>query len=172
MTTYYLPINPVSWAVGPLGIGRRGGKPYPYMGRNEKVHSYQEEIREWFAGLDEQPKMLEGEVTVKCYFWRRLDRWTGQSGRETGDHISDGTNMLKATEDALQGILFENDRQVKNGSFHIQEQGPNTKPGLGIWITQVDIAEVYVPEAVWRDRGNQGLPVPMDNDWPPAGWTP
>lgn len=167
MTTYYLPINPEPWAVGPLGVGRKGGKHYPYMGPNLKLKSFQEEVKAWFEGR--RVRQFDEEVTLRFYFWRRLDRYRNPSGREVLAHASDATNMQKSTEDALQGILFKNDSQVKYVASAVMEQNEHTKPGVGILIMPHHDYEVYTPGNLSTERMNQDLVRPVEtNAWPPG----
>jgi hypothetical protein len=43
---YVVHVNPEPWAVGPLDLGRRGGKVYATMGQNQQLAAYQEAVRE------------------------------------------------------------------------------------------------------------------------------
>jgi hypothetical protein len=62
------------------------------------------------------------------YFFRRIDKYV-----DMGDHIRsrnavDATNLQKGLEDALQGILFENDREVVDIRSVIVQQGHDVNP--------------------------------------------
>src|SRR6478609_2923648 len=105
---YALSINPQQWAVGPLSVGKKNGKAFPIMGRNQELHAYQESIRE-LLGKFSPVKFEPGFIQLKFWFWRRLDTYEGSSRKVTGNAV-DATNMQKALEDALQGVLFDNDR--------------------------------------------------------------
>jgi Holliday junction resolvase RusA-like endonuclease len=120
---YVLNVNPEPWAIGSLGLGRRNGKVYPYVGQNAQLAAYQSAVRE--AVVD--PVQIEGNVELTFYFWRNLASYETQSGHEHRKHHADATNMQKATEDALQGILFDNDKWVVDVHSVVMDQGPEVK---------------------------------------------
>ncbi len=165
---YFLPINPEPWAVGKVGVGRRNGKTFPTVGPNAKLVSFQEEVREWFA--DQKVNMIEGDVELEFFFWRRIDQYEGPK-RKVTTHEADATNMQKATEDALQGILYPNDRAVRRITSEIIEQGLDIEGAIGIRATlyspdEDDMLPGWLHEArtaqVAAKRG--GL---SNNVWPP-----
>jgi hypothetical protein len=107
--------------------GKRG---VPFVGPNEVLTTYQEALRVEFKNMVLPPVMIEGPSELELYFWRRLDKYEFTDGKKHQRHIADTTNLIKGTEDALQGILFPNDRQNVVVHGHIVEQGPDTAPGL------------------------------------------
>jgi Holliday junction resolvase RusA-like endonuclease len=121
---YSCDVNPVPWQMGPAGAKRgANGKTVAWVGRDEELHTYKEAIKE---SLRQQgPVKLEGELSITCFFWRnRTESTSAASGRKIKKSVADGTNMLKSTEDACQGILFDNDKANKVGRFFVIEQGP------------------------------------------------
>lgn len=126
-------INPAPWAVGPLGVGRRKGGHYAYVGPNAALVTYQKALRE---ALEEKynPRPLGQQyLDIEFYFWRKIE--TYQSGKRTAhSHVADVTNLQKATEDALQGFLFDNDRQTLQIRSEIIEQSEDTHPCVVIRI--------------------------------------
>jgi Holliday junction resolvase RusA-like endonuclease len=131
--TYFIAgVNPEPWAVGTLGVRRQTtGKPTPYMAPNEQLVAYQKAIREEL--LSQNPPKPTSNVPNKLvfFFYRRLDEY--QVGSKTlRRHVADATNLQKALEDALQGILIDNDRNVTNITSIVVEQGPDTDPGVMI----------------------------------------
>jgi Holliday junction resolvase RusA-like endonuclease len=169
---YYLPINPVQWEVGELSVGRRNGKYFPRMGRSENLYAFQQEVREWFAGQP-KPELIEGDVDVYFWFWQKLETYEGPSGRKVTKKAADATNMQKATEDALQKILFDNDRQNRRVGSEIVEQGPDVNPGIIIKVcAYVSNVEFELPghimQARLNDRGSFDRKI-SDNTWPPSG---
>ena len=145
---YALKVNPEPWAVGPLGVGRRNGKVFPTIGQNAQLAAYQETIREEFGTGH---RMLEGDLKVMFYFWRNLATYRTQSGKMHRKHQSDATNMQKATEDALQGILFKNDRDNVFVSSVVMAQGPDVVGKILIHIepAPVDRVDQLHPQ-VWH----------------------
>lgn len=144
MTEHWLTVdvNPDPWAIGPLGIGKRNGKFFPYVGQNAQLAAYKQAIIE---SLGEIEKMPEGDYELHFYFWRRLD---GTSRNKK--HQADATNLQKATEDALQGVLFDNDRNVKFVASTIVEQGPEVTPMI---VVHARLYEGFdpdvIPEFIW-----------------------
>jgi Holliday junction resolvase RusA-like endonuclease len=81
------------------------------MSPSAKVEAFEEAVREEL--LAQQPNMIEGEVSIKIFLWRQLGKGIKQA---------DATNMQKAIEDAMQGIVILNDRNVRSISTEIMEQ--------------------------------------------------
>lgn len=159
-TWYVLNINPDPWAIGPLGVGKRNGKFFPYVGRNTQLAAYKEAVRDLmtvYRPLD------PGEYTLTFYFWRRLD--SHASGKK---HIADATNLQKATEDALQGILFDNDRDVHDVRSVVVEQGSDVRPLVivraSLW-SGLDPNEI--PTEIWEqvDKVEQPTLFEDRNTW-------
>lgn len=123
-----------------MSPGRRNGKLYVQVGRDEQLASYQESVREvmtnWFVDHPEWDEFfpMTCEVVITFYFWRTLSEYTTSSDQKHSRHYADATNMAKATEDALQGILYENDRQVRDMRGVIMEQATDTKGCIVIEI--------------------------------------
>jgi hypothetical protein len=118
MRWYRVDVNPEPWAVGPLGVGRRNGKPYPYVGPNMQLKAYQEAVKEEI--LTQDPAMVEGGLSLIFVFWRQVER-------DLAKNYADVTNLQKATEDAVQGILYENDRATRYVQSFMAEQGPGVE---------------------------------------------
>lgn len=124
---YDLDLNPEPWRIGPLSVGRRkGGKGvYPMVGRDAQLHAYKEAVREQLE--EYRTVMLPGPYHSKFFFWRLRDVYTTPLQRQHRKHDADLTNMVKATEDACQGILFDNDRDCVSHENFIFAQGAETK---------------------------------------------
>lgn len=164
---YHLTINPEPWAVGSLGIGKKQGKFYPYMGANPQLNSYKEAVAEELAAYDQ---LAPGEYELEFYFWRVLDDYETGSGRRHRKHLADTTNLQKATEDALQGVLIDNDRNVRRISSEIVEQGPGVKPGIVIHATWWGgFNPDRIPQHMWNKiDAVETLPNEDRNAWPPT----
>lgn len=135
MDWYILPVNPEPWAIGPLGTGRRAGKIWAFVGQNPQLHAYQQAVKESI----ENPTLVEGNIHLIFYFWRQL-------AKEAKAHVADVTNMQKATEDALQGVLYENDRYTRQVTSVLVEQDPDISGQVVIGIGPYDPKPF--PEAV------------------------
>jgi Holliday junction resolvase RusA-like endonuclease len=132
-TYFVLDINPEPWAIGPLSVGRRGNKMYPQVGRNTQLHFYKQAVKE---ELGDPGVWFEGKVELDLYFWRRRDEYVTPQARTHRKHEADGTNLSKATEDALQGVLFKNDKDVVRCTWEIVDQGADANPAVVVGIRQ------------------------------------
>lgn len=105
---FLLRVQPEPWRTPPHGVGRKAGKLFVTSGSDEQLVTYQNTIRDLMNPLVPSPELfLDNKYPVKLtlYYWRKLGK---------GIAHADVTNLNKALEDALQGILYENDRMVQN----------------------------------------------------------
>lgn len=145
---FFLPINPEQWAIGPVSVGRKGGKIYPIVGQNSQLHAYQEAIGEELNDVEQMP---EGKYSLTFYVWRVQAEYEGKT-RKIKKHEVDATNIQKATEDALQGVLFGNDRDVRDVRTVVVEQGSSdvVVPGIVIRCSVWDGFDPQeIPEYIW-----------------------
>lgn len=162
---YTLRVNPEPWAVGPLSLLRRGGRLAPTMGRNQQLHMYQQAVAEELAN---KYGTLPGAPLAPCYeldfwFWRNTER----------ANIADATNMQKATEDALQGLLLANDRDVVRVRSRVVAQGPDVA-GAVVFRVRWGVARksddhiTEVPTHLLSETtAASTAPKVSDNSWPP-----
>ena len=147
---YFLAVNPVPWAVGQAAIARKkdGTGNRVYVAPNKDLRAYQNAIREEMGRYFTVP--IEGvDMDVVFVFTRSLD--TIKRGKSVShSHVADATNMQKATEDALQGILFGNDRQNRVILSIIREQEPDIEPSVavGLRITTDEHVRNLIPPEV------------------------
>lgn len=160
---FVLALTAQPWAVGPLGVGFRGKKPYPYIGPNQQLQAYQEALREQLEGAG----ILQGEVEINLYIWRQLETAKNFGGRDRKAKTSDATNIQKATEDALQGVLIENDRNVRRICTEIVAQDENTKSCIVVRVRPYQPTQASeIPASVWAEVDKiNGLPTPDMLPW-------
>lgn len=115
-----------------------------YVGRNQQLDAFKEAVREELSSL--ATTKFEGKVTLVLYFWRNRAEYTTPQARKHRKHEADLTNLQKATEDALQGILFENDRDVAMVQAEVREQGPDVVPCVVVGIDSY--IEYFLPTEV------------------------
>jgi Holliday junction resolvase RusA-like endonuclease len=162
-------VNPEPWAVGTANAGRRGGAIRASMSPNPKVQAYQEALREELDSVKQ--KMFfdsDTDVSLRFWFWREIETYKTVSGRQQSAHYADSTNLQKSTEDALQGLFFRNDSQVRKINSEIVAQGPDVRPGIVIHIEKyypsVDdlsiVAHMQRIDEIKRQTQAQG-----DNSW-------
>jgi Holliday junction resolvase RusA-like endonuclease len=121
---YVLEVNPEQWAIGDVSVGRKNGKLFPTVGRNAQLYNYQQAVKELLDGTQMLP---EGKYRLEFFFWRQQSTYTGDRKKVKKNQV-DATNLQKALEDALQGVLFGNDRDVVDIHSVIVEQGPDVRP--------------------------------------------
>lgn len=135
--TWYLVegINPQPWQASEGQIGRKAGKLFIHFHKPETLRSYQEAVSETFKKQNPQAVEVEGDISLTFAFWRQLEEGESYAtNRKTRSNIADATNLQKAMEDALQGILFANDRQVRSVRSVIMEQGQLTEPAILVGV--------------------------------------
>lgn len=160
---FYIPINPDPWAIGPLSVGKRNGKYFPIVGRNAQLDAFKHAVAEELESQGVTPVDYE-EYALRFFFWRRLD--SHASGRK---HYADATNLQKATEDALQGVLIGNDRDVRAIYSEIVAQGPDIKPGIVIHVEHYSFhTSPEIPDEIWDRVHAAEQPSLFDNTWPPS----
>jgi Holliday junction resolvase RusA-like endonuclease len=162
---FVLDVNPEPWAIGPVGYRRSGGKMSAYVGQNQQLNAYKEAIKESIGKQD----MLTGKVSITFFFWRNRAEYTTPQSRSHRKHEADATNMQKATEDALQGILYGNDKDNMHVESYVVEQGPDVEGKVVIRARSGDGAfdPNIIPDHIW-DRIDGLKPQPRlddDNPW-------
>jgi Holliday junction resolvase RusA-like endonuclease len=156
-------VNPQPWAIGPLGVGRRNGGNYPYVAPNKQLTIFQNAVREQLSDFEELP--FDGHIELSFYLWRRIETHRA-TGRKTSGHQSDATNMQKALEDALQGVLFPNDRAVQCIRTAVVEQSQTTRPRIVIRASQWEgLNPDELPDFIWQEIDRQPVFTSQDNTW-------
>lgn len=172
MRFYVLDVNPEPWAIGDLYIGRRNGKLYPGVGQNSQLAAYKEAVRE--ALLELEPRKLNGDIWLEFWFWRRLERYQTETidgkSRTVQKNKPDVTNLVKATEDACQGVLFDNDRATTHSEGTMVQAGPDVHGAVIIGIkadTGLDLLAGLdeVALARLRELNEHKPPDPTEMEW-------
>lgn len=125
-------INPEPWTASEGSVGRKSGKMFVMFHKPTQLRNYQEALKTEFVKQNPEYTQLSGLVSLELYFWRRLEQV--ESDRRSRAHIADATNLQKATEDALQKILFPNDRDIRRITSEIISQSADTDPAILIGI--------------------------------------
>lgn len=112
VVAYCIPVNPEPWALGEISVVRNKstGKLIPKVGPNANLVTYQEAIRAELESAGAQMRLPK--YALRFSFCRVNASYTSASGRTLHRNAPDATNMQKATEDALQGVVIGNDRDV------------------------------------------------------------
>lgn len=167
---FVLDLNPEPWAVGPLGAVRKGGVIRPFMGKNQQLDDYKKAVQE--AVKEYEPEMVIGKVKITCLFWRHQTPYTTAQARAHRKHEADATNMLKATEDALQGVVYVNDKDNNEVHGYIMAQGPDVKPRVIICVEQGDVVPRIIknlPLHVYKQMERMDT-TDHDNPFSPENW--
>lgn len=125
VTLWITGINPEPWSAG---TAYKRGPHAVGIAKDGKLRAYQDALIDEFPVQNPNQTMLDKNDTkldVSFYFWRQ----TAANGA-----VADATNMQKATEDALQGLLYSNDRNNHKVSSTIMEQTPTTEPCIMIVV--------------------------------------
>lgn len=138
-------INPEPWRVP--GVPRYGKAV-----KNGKLVAYQQALKDELPDQNPTAHIHEGLLYVDFFFWRST----------AANQPADATNLQKATEDALQGVLYVNDKSNRYVSSMVCEQSPTTQPVILVRIREFD-PELVVP--VLPERRTVGR-------WEDDSWTP
>jgi hypothetical protein len=134
------------------------------MGRNQQLHMYQQAVKDEMKRLYPDAVELPPYYELDFWFWRNTER----------GNIADATNLQKATEDALQGVLLSNDRQVVRVASTVVAQGPDVAGALCFRVRWgvdpikglTDDVPVYLLAEMDQAADYAASPV-SDNSWPP-----
>lgn len=119
---FVVAVNPYPWKVPPMSVGRKGKALFVTAGRDEGLYTYQQAIKEQLEFM--APTIILGPVKLRLWFYRNIPEYTTPQGRRARKHEADTTNLQKATEDALQGLLYANDKDVKDIHSVLVDQSP------------------------------------------------
>jgi Holliday junction resolvase RusA-like endonuclease len=145
-------LNPIPWQASNGRIGRRGGKPYVQFYKPENLTNYQEALAEVIGQAQPFPPFPKGTpLDVTFLFWREREQYHGQSGKLVTASRADTTNMVKATEDALHGIMWADD--VDNLAVHgyTVAQGKDVTPRIAVIVTDEPLDGRMESWTVWSD---------------------
>ena len=150
-------INPEPWTSPSIAVVRaKSGRQVPKVYKGAQLRTFQEAVKaEIEIRYPDVERRQVGELNLAFWFWRRVAAGSAR-GRKQRANYADATNLQKATEDALQGILFGNDSQVKRITSRIMEQGEDVQPSIVIGITDD-------PEHIWQNPVKVTPPAPSES---------
>lgn len=162
-----LDVNPEPWVVPNFAVvkGKHSSKAVAVPTPSQQLKAFQDAVQEALEGNTEQ---ISGEIKLTLYFWRRLEQYQGKIRKVTKNQL-DATNMQKATEDALQGVLFSNDRLVQDVRSVIVEQSLDAEPRIVLHIEPWSgLNPDEIPSNIWSIINKEpNLFSISDNAWPP-----
>jgi Holliday junction resolvase RusA-like endonuclease len=153
--TYHLSgINAVPWSPGESSIGRRKGKLFVQVSKNSDLAAFQEAVKEELPLQNENVQMFSGPLAVTFWVWRST------SHRQPAD----ATNIQKALEDALQGVLYENDAANREVRTVLVDQSTTSVSHIAIQI-QPYVEPEDVPSAPKPEMPTRFLNIRPEGDY-------
>jgi Holliday junction resolvase RusA-like endonuclease len=151
-------INPLPWRASEASTGRKNGKFKTTFHKSEELKAYQAAIKEDITNNypDFVPIEAGEPIGLEFWLWRQRPQ-EEQDARKVRRSQADATNMQKALEDALQGLLFVNDRDVQQIQTVIVSQGFTVEPCIFIHLHGFNqwAVEERVNHLVARVRSHQ-----------------
>ena len=156
---YLIPFNPEPWTTPPYSAGRKNGKLFVNAGRNEHSENFKQSVRE--SLLAQGATMVTGKIhNVHFLWWRQLVQYEDSAGRRRTKNAVDTTNCQKLAEDALQGVLIDNDRENRFVSSQFIGQAKSSEYGFFVVMIEsygdadgmIDLPEMWIPEGFDRDE--------------------
>ena len=129
---YALPLNPEPWAMGTAYAVKSGGGYRVKVPPDPTLMTYKNAVKDELTLLGAE--LLPGDYSIYFTFSRQLAQYLTPTGKTSTRNAADATNMQKATEDALQGVLIHNDRDVVRVGSVIVDQGIKVIPFVVIEI--------------------------------------
>lgn len=123
-------VNPEPWTAPTASVGRSGGRAFVRMHKSEALRVYQEAVKAEFRRLRPELEPTSAPIELTFVLWRQRTQYQDSAKRTRTKNAADATNMQKALEDALQGVLFENDRQVVSVCTRVMAQGIDVEPRI------------------------------------------
>lgn len=121
---YVIRLNPEPWAIGEA-FARRGGARGAGISPNRKLVSFQRAVQDVFAVDYPDTRPTREPVRIRFFFSRAIEKLNYGGKKNASASYADTTNLQKGLEDALQGILFENDNQVVSVESWMMNQNQN-----------------------------------------------
>lgn len=123
-------INPEPWTAPEISVGRSKGRVFPRAHKSAALDAYQHAVKEFLTRhYDDLTPEYDGPISLTFWFWRQLPT-NELAERASRKHIADATNMQKALEDALQGVLFKNDNKAVYVLSMPVEQSATVEPKI------------------------------------------
>lgn len=147
LVAYAVPVNPEPWAMGPANVRpKKGAKGhYVQFGENGVLANYQRAVKQ--ALIEQGAQVHEPGYSIRIWIARQIVQYKSTTGRRVTRNEADGTNILKGTEDAVQGILIDNDRRCLQGHWLMMGQDKDVIPLIVIELIYgiSDYSEGFFP---------------------------
>ncbi len=171
-------INPEPWEASRTAPGRKGGKMFVQHYSPEQMKAFQAAVKEELILQNGHLGMFpDGTfLTVTFFLWRRqevAEMMEGRTTRATELEAArrqqraawvDTTNCQKSLEDALQGLVYKNDKYNRDVRCVVMDQGPDVTPHITIVIKTFEVPDCP-SRPTYNTKTNRG------NTWPPSELT-
>lgn len=153
---YVLGAQAQPWTTGRISVGKKDGHLQGRLSPNAQLQVFQEAVREEMEGVEPLPTNFKYKLTF--YVWRAIEQYTTPGGKTVTKNIVDATNVQKALEDALQGNLIDNDRNVAEIRTIMVEQELRTVPYIVIKAEPWDgLNPDEIPESIWMQMDEKSV---------------
>ena len=145
---FVIPVNPQPWTVPPFQPGMKNGHMYVSPGRDVKGGDFKDAVREEI--IAQGAYMMKPPYKIEFWFEHKLESDTSKE--------VDATNMQKLAEDALQGVVIDNDRHVKVITSHNFDQNDTANVGMFLIHVVDNVPEPGIPMEIfqkWAEVRNQ-----------------
>lgn len=149
---YILDLQPEPWTAPSVSVGKKGGRAFPRVYQSAATKSYKEAVQEELAA--QAPVIVDGLIALRFILYRALPVYVSDEGNRVRKHKPDVTNLQKLLEDACQGVLYANDKNVRDIHTTLMEMENDTKPkviiGIAPWVApelEIDLKAVWMDEA-------------------------
>lgn len=162
-------IQPEPWEAAQASTGRRKGKLFVQHYSPEAMVQYKDALAKEFIqqyGKPCEDPNFPPVNRIQFYFWREVVRYETPTGKIQTGNVADATNLQKSTEDALQGILYPNDRTNFHVSSAIVAQAFGVLPGIMI---VADHVEDINAELAWANAARVSMGGGQNFSWSAAG---
>lgn len=153
---YLLSVQAEPWTTGRISVGKKNGHLHVKLSPDAQLQIFQEAVREEMVNCIPLPTSSKYSLTF--FVWRQIESYVTTAGKTVVRNAVDATNVQKALEDALQGNLIENDRDVAEIRTIMVEQERNTVPYIVIKAEPwAGLNPEELPESIWRDMDESAV---------------
>jgi len=121
----------------------------------DQLREYRDELSRTFVQQYPLTLPARGLLKVEFKFWRNT---------ADGAELADATNLLKATEDALEGILYDNDRNNRLVSSEIIQQDDQAPNAIMVTVSEYEVSAIEIPPRIIMNKERRRVEADIDVD--------
>lgn len=132
--SFFVPCEPVPQPR--VKVSTRGGFARAYVDAKHPIHALKQAIRDAFGSHDK----LNGPIGCSLIFLFTRPKSHTKKQRQCGWHTGKGDidNLVKAVLDSLNGIAFDDDKQVAFVTAYKRWVGDKQKPGICVQFWEME----------------------------------